>query len=53
MNKKLARAALSGGLMLSAFAGVACDNEDRKDVEEVGNNIEEGVDDLDSDGKDD
>jgi hypothetical protein len=53
MNKKLASAALAGGLMLSAFSGVACDNEDEKDIEEVGNNVEEGVDDADSDGKDD
>ncbi|MBA2726155.1 MAG: hypothetical protein H0U53_09215 [Actinobacteria bacterium] len=53
MNKKLVSAALAGGLMLSAFSGVACDNEDEKDVEEVGENLDEGVDDLDDDGKDD
>lgn len=53
MNKKLASAALAGGLMLSAFSGVACDKEDEKDIQEVGNDIDEGVDNLDSDGKDD
>lgn len=53
MNKKLASAALAGGLMLSAFSGVACDNEDEKDAEEIGENVDEGVDNLDDDGKDD
>lgn len=53
MNKKLASTALAGGLMLAAFSGVACDNEDQKDVEEVGNNIDQEVDEADSDGKDD
>ncbi len=53
MNKKLASAALAGGLMLSAFSGVACDKEDEKDIGEVGNNVEDGADNLDDDGKDD
>ena len=41
-------AALSLGV-----AGAACDKEDKRDVKEIGNDIEKGVDNLDSDGKDD
>ena len=53
MNKKLASTALAGSLLLSAFSGVACDNEDEKDLEEIGENVENEVDNLDTDGKDD
>ena len=45
------RLGLAGLLLLPA--GVACDREDRKDVEEVGDDIDKEVDQLDSDGKDD
>jgi hypothetical protein len=51
-------------LLLTSGAVTACDREDRADVEEVGNEVEEGaedvgrevddaVDEADSDGKDD
>ena len=53
MNKKLASIALSGTLTLSVLSGVACDKEDEKDVEEIGENIDQEVDNLDDDGKDD
>ena len=53
MNKKLASFALSGTLALSVLSGVACDKEDQKDVEEIGDNIDKEVDNLDDDGKDD
>ena len=43
---------LVAGLLLGA-TGAACDKEDRKDVQEVRNDIDKGVDKLDSDGKDD
>ncbi|MDQ3977259.1 MAG: hypothetical protein M3264_12110 [Thermoproteota archaeon] len=43
---------IAAGLLLGA-TGAACDKEDRRDVGEVGRNVEKGIDDLDSDGKDD
>lgn len=52
MRRKFMPVLMAAGLLLGA-TGVACDKEDRKDVEEVGNDVEKGVDDLDSDGKDD
>jgi hypothetical protein len=52
MRRRLVPLLLAGGLMLGA-TGVACDKEDRQDVKEVGNDVEKGVDELDSDGKDD
>ncbi|HYO61403.1 MAG TPA: hypothetical protein VEU29_05855 [Actinomycetota bacterium] len=52
MTRKLMPVLMAAGLMLGA-TGVACDKEDNKDVKEVGNDVEKGVDDLDSDGKDD
>ena len=52
MPRKLMPALMAAGLLLGA-TGVACDKEDNKDAQEVGNDIEKGVDDLDSDGKDD
>ncbi len=56
-------AACSAALVLS-LGGVACDREDVRDVREgindvedgaerVGNQVEKGVDQIDSDGKDD
>ena len=52
MRRKLSSVLLALGLLVSA-GGVACDKEDKKDVEEVGDNIDQEVDDADSDGKDD
>ena len=52
MTGKITLALVAAALFLGG-AGVACDKEDRKDVQEVGNDVEKGVDDLDSDGKDD
>jgi hypothetical protein len=52
MPRKLPPLLMAAGLLLGA-TGVACDKEDRQDVKEVGNDVEKGVDDLDSDGKDD
>lgn len=52
MRNKLAPALVAAALLIGA-TGVACDKEDNKDVREVGNDVEKGVDELDSDGKDD
>ena len=52
MTRKLVSALMAGGLLLGA-TGVACDKEDERDVNEIGRDVEKGVDDLDSDGKDD
>jgi hypothetical protein len=51
MRRKALPLLLSATLLLGA--GVACDKEDRKDAREVGNDIDNGVDKLDTDGKDD
>ena len=52
MNRKLLPALVAAGILAGA-TGVACDKEDRKDVEEVGNDVEREIDQFDSDGKDD
>ena len=63
-RRKMVNVALAGALALAPLGLGACDNEDQKDVEEVGNEIEKGaedaaneaekeVDKLDDDGKDD
>ena len=52
MPRKILPLLLAAGLTLGA-TGVACDKEDRQDVKEVGNDVEKGIDKLDSDGKDD
>ena len=52
MPRKIVPLLMAAGLALGA-TGVACDKEDRQDVKEVGNDVEKGVDELDSDGKDD
>jgi hypothetical protein len=52
MNRKTMSVLMAGGLLLGA-TGVACDKEDRRDVKEVGNEVDREVDQLDSDGKDD
>ena len=53
MRERLARSALAIAVVLSMGATAACDREDQRDVEEVGNDIDKEVDQLDSDGKDD
>lgn len=52
MRRKALPVLMAAGILLGA-TGVACDKEDRQDVEEVGRDVEKGVDDLDTDGKDD
>ena len=52
MRRRVMPLVLAAGLLVGA-TGTACDKEDKKDVQEVGDDIEKGVDDLDSDGKDD
>lgn len=52
MPRKVMPLLMAAGLMLGA-TGVACDKEDRQDVQEVGNDVEKEVDQLDTDGKDD
>ena len=53
MKEKLLRIGLVALLALSGSTAIACDKEDVKDVEEVGNDVDKEVDQLDSDGKDD
>ena len=53
MREKLVRLGLVAMLAVPAATGIACDKEDRQDVEEAGNEVEKEVDQLDSDGKDD
>ena len=53
MRDKLARVGFVALLLVPAAAGVACDREDAKDVEEAGNEVDQQVDKLDNDGKDD
>ena len=53
MRHRLARIGVAALLAVPAAGAVACDKEDRKDVEEAGNEIDKEVDQLDSDGKDD
>ena len=49
-NRKVASLALAA---LLVPVSVACDREDKRDVKEVGRDVEEQVDKLDKDGKDD
>ena len=64
MRERFSRMVLAIAVVLSMGAMASCDAEDRRDVEEVGNEVEkgaekvgeeveEGVDELDTDGKDD
>lgn len=50
MTRTIVAALITMGLL---FGGAACDKEDQRDVQEVGNEVEKGVDKLDTDGKDD
>ena len=53
MRQRLARFGLVALLVVPVGTAVACDKEDVKDAEEVGDDIDNEVDKLDSDGKDD
>ena len=53
MRDRTARIALASLLALTPATALACDKEDRQDVREAGEEVEQGVDNLDSDGKDD
>jgi hypothetical protein len=53
MKKKAMSMLLTGTLLFAGAGAVACDKEDKKDVKEVGDNIDKTIDDADSDGKDD
>ncbi len=53
MKDKLIRLGVAGLLLLPAAGVTACDREDARDVEEVGNDLQKEVDQVDSDGKDD
>jgi hypothetical protein len=52
-NRRAAPALLAGSLLIGAGGMVACDNEDKKDAEEIVNDADKELDKLDSDGKDD
>jgi hypothetical protein len=53
MRDKILKGALAATLLLGSAGLVACDNEDQKDAEEVGDEVDKQVDELDNDGKDD
>jgi hypothetical protein len=53
VRQRLARIGLIALLAVPVGGAMACDKEDVKDVEEVGNDIEQEVDNADTDGKDD
>ncbi len=64
MKERFLRLGLVAILLMGAGTATACDREDRDDVNEVGNDLEKGaedagqevedaVDDADTDGKDD
>lgn len=53
VRHKVLSGALTASLLLGSGALVACDKEDKKDAEEVGDEVNKQVDELDSDGKDD
>lgn len=52
-KERLVRFGVVACLLTAPMTAVACDREDRRDVEEVGRNIENEVDEADKDGKDD
>ncbi len=51
-GRKLARTALAVSLLLGAGSLTACDNEDQKDIQEIGEDADQQLDKLDTDGKD-
>ncbi|MDQ3915025.1 MAG: hypothetical protein M3323_06785 [Actinomycetota bacterium] len=52
MRRRALPLLLAAGLFVGT-TGTACDKEDRRDAQEVGDDLEKGIDKLDSDGKDD
>ena len=52
-KERLVRFGLVACLLTAPVTAVACDREDQRDVEEVGREIENEVDEADKDGKDD
>ena len=53
MKRKVVSLGMTALLVFAGTAGAACDKEDKKDVKEIGNKIDNKVDQLDTDGKDD
>lgn len=53
MRERLVRLGLVTCLAISGGGAIACDKEDRKDIEEGVNDADKEIDKLDSDGKDD
>ncbi len=53
LRRRVLNGALAAGMLLGSTGLVACDKEDKKDVEEVGDEVDKQVDEADSDGKDD
>ena len=51
-RQRILRAALAASLLVGAGGLVACDNEDQRDVQEIGEDVDKELDKLDSDGKD-
>jgi hypothetical protein len=51
--RRRALATFAAGVLALSPALAACDREDRADVRDVGRDIEQEVDQLDKDGKDD
>ena len=52
-KERFVGSALAAVVLLGSSGLVACDKEDRKDVEEITNDADKELDNLDSDGKDD
>lgn len=52
-RQQLIRIALAGASIVGSTSVVACDREDRKDVEEGVEDADRQIDKLDDDGKDD
>lgn len=53
MREKLLRLGLVGLLAVPVGGAVACDREDVRDAEEAGNEVDNQIDKIDTDGKDD
>ena len=53
LRRRVLNGALAATLLLGSGGLIACDKEDKKDVEEAGDEADKQVDKLDNDGKDD
>jgi hypothetical protein len=53
VRHKIASGALATAMLFGSGTLVACDKEDKQDVEEVGDEVDKQLDKLDTDGKDD